>query len=335
MENRNIIVDILKVIFAISIANSHFLGSFLDAGIIVIAFFVMSGYYLARTQELKRNQTTWNYTISRLKRIYPEYLIALMLLFFTIVVTEWEGFGSVASRIYDLLPEIMMLQNTGIFAGGINYPCWQVTTLLIVSHIMYSMLNCNKQVVRNVICPVTILMVYTFFNNTSLEAQKVNWEVLEGVFYMPLIRAWAGIALGVAIYEPICLIKKYVEKHYCKKLILRGDILALLCIVAFVVWNNRNIAIFLFVCIFAWTQIICSSDTVPHNRFLLKKLFSGGVSLHIYLFHAWFIKVFRLVLGNRLEHNCLLWTVVFDIVIVLWGVIIENGMRKSITRKMN
>ena len=222
MENRNIIVDILKVIFAISIANSHFLGSFLDAGIIVIAFFVMSGYYLARTQELKRNQTTWNYTINRLKRIYPEYLIALMLLFFTIVVTEWEGFGSVASRIYDLLPEIMMLQNTGIFAGGINYPCWQVTTLLIVSHIMYSMLNCNKQVVRNVICPVTILMVYTFFNNTSLEAQKVNWEVLEGVFYMPLIRAWAGIALGVAIYEPICLIKKYVEKHYCKKLILRG-----------------------------------------------------------------------------------------------------------------
>ena len=139
----------------------------------------------------------------------------------------------------------------------------------------------------------------------------------------------------MAIYEPICLIKKYVEKHYCKKLILRGDILALLCIVAFVVWNNRNIAIFLFVCIFAWTQIICSSDTVPHNRFLLKKLFSGGVSLHIYLFHAWFIKVFRLVLGNRLEHNCLLWTVVFDIVIVLWGVTIENGMRKSITRKMN
>lgn len=276
MKNRNIIVDMLKVTFAISIANGHFLGSYLDAGIIVIAFFVMSGYYLARAQELKQNQTTWNYTISRVKRIYPEYLIALMLLFFTIVVTEWEGLGSVVSRIYDLLPEIMMLQNTGIFAGGINYPCWQLTTLIIVSHIMHSMLNYNKQAVRNAVCPVTVLMVYTFFNNTSLEAREANWEVLAGVFYMPLIRAWAGIALGVAIYEPICLIKEHVEKHCCKKLSLMGAVLVLFCVIAFIVWNNRNIAIFLFVCIFAWTQIICLSDTFPCNRFLFKKLFSGG-----------------------------------------------------------
>ncbi len=123
-----------------------------------------------------------------------------------------EWLGGLLSRLYDLLPEIFMLQNTGIFDGGINYPCWQLTTLLIVSHIMYSLLVFNKQLARNAICPIIVLLVYTFFHHTGVTQEVANWGVIQGLFYMPLIRALAGVALGVVIYEPVCRLKSFVEK---------------------------------------------------------------------------------------------------------------------------
>ena len=79
---RNYSIDFLKILFALSIACGHFKGSVLSSGLIVELFFILSGFFLVNSfYSGKYHGDALSYTASRLKRIYPYYLLALLILF--------------------------------------------------------------------------------------------------------------------------------------------------------------------------------------------------------------------------------------------------------------
>ena len=79
---RNYSIDFLKILFALSIACGHFKGSVLSSDLIVELFFILSGFFLVNSfYSGKYHGDALSYTASRLKRIYPYYLLAFLILF--------------------------------------------------------------------------------------------------------------------------------------------------------------------------------------------------------------------------------------------------------------
>lgn len=80
---RNYSIDFLKILFALSIACGHFKGSVLSSDLIVELFFILSGFFLVNSfYSGKYHGDALSYTASRLKRIYPYYLLAFLILLF-------------------------------------------------------------------------------------------------------------------------------------------------------------------------------------------------------------------------------------------------------------
>lgn len=117
--------------------------------------------------------------------------------FFGIYLSDGLGLFQLIDKFFKSLPEIFMLQNIGVFSGGINYPLWQLCTLLVVSHIMFSLLKWEKNVTLNVLCPLIAIGVYTYFANVYDVAAPKDWGVECQFVYIPLVRAAGNIAIGM------------------------------------------------------------------------------------------------------------------------------------------
>lgn len=288
---RNASIDVLKFVFAVFIAIGHFSREIISSGLIVNLFFVLSGFFLVSSFDSGKYDNSWKYTFSRVKRIYPYYLVAFVFLF------AWNNLKS-SVYLYEIpkaflksLPEIFLLQNIGVFPGGINYPLWQLSTLIVGSHIMFSLLKWNKQMTTNVICPIIAIGVYTYFSNAYDAGAPDYWGVECQFMYIPLIRAVGNIAIGVFVNYPIKKCVKYLEDRANRSLSLIISGLGIFSILVF--WLNResdaSIIPFLFMLISMLYSRSIYAKVFKSNRFgCLDKL-----SLAFYLNHALIIYVYN------------------------------------------
>lgn len=286
---RNLSIELVKFIFAISIALGHFSSPILDSGTVVSLFFALSGFFLVRSFDSGKYKTPWQYSAARIKRIYPYYIFAF-LLFFTLGNAEYllrplQFF----SRLFSQLPEIFLIQNVGVFDGGINYPLWQLSTLVVASHILYSLLMCNRQLTLNVICPVLAICCYTYMANITSETEI--WSVIGGTVYVPLFRAVGGMALGMFVQDPIRHAVKKLEAGRSRRRDWLVSLAGLLSAAVF--WLNRNsfaaaIPFFaLIACMLYSGSIFARALRFP----LLARL--DKLSLAVYVNHAMVIRAFR------------------------------------------
>ena len=78
---RNYCIDFIKIVLAIFIALGHFGVQIVSSGMVVICFFIISGYFLVRSYESgKYHEDSLKYTQGRLMRIYPCYVSALLVM---------------------------------------------------------------------------------------------------------------------------------------------------------------------------------------------------------------------------------------------------------------
>jgi len=285
----------LKLIFAISIALVH--GSFsqwinlVNAGMVVDMFFALSGFFLVGSFQSKKYINAWHYTGKKLKRIYPYYLFAFVVLFAGSRVFNRYGPVMMITEFFTLLPEMFLLQNVGIFSGGINYPLWQLSTLFVATHILFSLLHWNEHAALNVICPVISICSFTAMANITGGTDVDPWGVMGNVVYVPLLRAMGAVSLGMFVHYPVMRILKRLEKSSLPSmpwLVSAGGVAAF-----GVLWLNRNsyavmIPLFCIVICFLYRK---SVFTVLFE----KPVFAGleKLSLAVYLNHSLIIYLLR------------------------------------------
>lgn len=282
---RNYIIDDIKVVFAIAIACSHYMGSVLSAGIVVECFFIVSGYFLMATYESNKFTNAYSYTKNRIKKIYPQYITAFVILFI------WKNHKLLGNgigwfkQLAKSLPEIFLLQNTGIFSGGINYPLWQLCVLIIASHILYSLLLKNKECTLNVICPILIFCVYTYMANIFGKYEVDVFNIEYHFLYIPIYRALASVSLGMILYKPVNEAADYINRK------LYGWQISILSLMAMgTFWINR----YTYVAIISFSLILifCFVPNGFLSKLNQKPIISGEVlSLWIYLNHAFIIDI--------------------------------------------
>lgn len=96
-----------------------------------------------------------------------------------------------------------MIQNIGLpYSGGINYPMWYISVLIVGGLIVYLILwLLRKKVSENQICIISIvigigLYCVLFCNDIGTIEQ---WKNIGYVFYPPLIRGIADLLFGCSI----------------------------------------------------------------------------------------------------------------------------------------
>ena len=318
---RSYSIDFIKFIFAIAIAigHAHYSESIISSGLIVNLFFVLSGYFLVNSFESEKYDNSWQYSFQRIKRIYPYYIFAFIVLFMYTNLCKKLDVVSLSKLFFKSLPEIFLVQNVGIFPGGINYPLWQLCTLIVVSHIMFSMLKWDKQFTINVICPIVAIGVYTYLSNVYDSGVPNDWGVEYKFLYVPLIRAAGSLAIGMFANYPIkrCLV--WLENNKNKLLPITVSLLGMCAGVVF--WLNRNsyssIIPFLVVIIsMLYTKSV-------YSRMFRARIFRklDKLSLAIYLNHAFVINVYDKMSDVWLKSGYEKTNIMYLILLIIYSMI--------------
>ena len=288
-------LDLFKLCFAYIIALGHF-GTHVPpgSGVTVQIFFIISGFFLARKfytksypyQENSYNQ--WDYTVDHVKSLYPHYLFSLLILvcchLLAELVTGEEPLSlyAGAQKIYELIPELLLVQNTGIFEGGINYPLWQMCVLVIGGYFVYGALCLNERISRHFVFPAAILMIQVLLK------QDVDPWGSVGFFHVPLLRAISPLCIGVLAYY--LTTTQYYTALKNKPIVF--NILSVLGLVSiFVFQGHQNIFLITFVVVL----LAMYDENSWFNRVFNRKIFRrfGEFSYAIYLNHALIISLLR------------------------------------------
>lgn len=237
MKQRNYSLDLLKLYFAFCVAlgHSHLPTRLpvLNMDYVVTLFFILSGYFMVRSVDAGRYTSAWQFTWNRVCRIWPHYVSGFIVLFLISNFFAGTSVGELVKKFCYSLPEILMVQNTGIFPEGINYPAWQLSTLIFASHLLFTLLRWNRDMALNLICPLVAACGFACLG------QDVDyWGVAGYFFYIPLLRAVTYLSLGMFLYDPIVLLLQKMEESTLRQLpvLVSGATLVFLVIL----WINRN-----------------------------------------------------------------------------------------------
>lgn len=298
-------LDFLKLFFAYIIAFYHF-GWELSPGpvITVQIFFIVSGFFLGKKFYAKSHADCgetygpWQYTLDHAKSIYPIYLFSVLAFFcflfarsalYFVLEPTLEKFSAMALDIYNQIPDLLFLQSAYRFHESFNYPLWQVSALLIAGFFVYGLLCQNEKLSRNLLFPAAILMIQCllYYGQADLWG---SW----GPFYVPLLRAFSPLCIGVLTY--VFTTTPYygtLKRH--KTAFNLATLYGLAAIFAY--GDRANI----FLLSAALLVLNCWDETSWLNKLLNRSIFRhcGKLSLSIYVNHALIARI----LEARLYHS--------------------------------
>ena len=319
-------IDALKLFFAYIIAFYHF-GWELSPGpvITVQLFFVFSGFFLAKKFYSKshadggEHYSAWCYTLDHAKSIYPIYLFSILAYFGFHMLRSGvdllrspslDKLSAMALSLYDQIPDLTFLQSSYRFHESLNYPLWQVSALLIAGHFVYALLCHNEKLSRTLLFPGAILLIQCllYYGEADLWG---NW----GPFYVPLLRAFSPLCIGVLTY----LFTATPQYEALKKHRLLFDLATLYGFAALFLYGDRNN---LFLLSAALLVLNCWDEASFLNKLLNRPIFrnAGKLSLSIYVNHALIARI----LEARLSHSGmspLIQNTLYATALTLWSLL--------------
>lgn len=302
---RNYSLDFMKLLLAYVIVLFHS-GKWIGPGptVTVQIFFMISGFFLARKYygkshaDPEKQYGPWQYTLDHVKSLYPHYLLALglflgyallrSLVHFT-AAPSGTGLWDMVTMIYDQLPDLVFLQSAYQYDANLNGPTWQLSALVIAGYFVYALLCHNEKLSRRILFPAAILMIQCLLHT------DVDLFSRYGCFFMPLLRAFSPLCVGVLTYY------FSTTEHYRKfrqhRVLFNS--LALLALPAMILFEDRNDLHLL------WTPLLilgCMEPESTLNRLLDRKCFAscGKLSYILYLNHAMFARFYVNILAKLL-----------------------------------
>lgn len=306
MKKRIYSLDVLKLVFAYVIAYFHF-GYTIAPGptITVQIFFIISGFFLAKkfysrsypSQGKAYNQ--WNYTLDHVKSIYPHYFFSLAVIFlymlsrsvlYLLKEPTFDKLSAICLDIYKQIPDLLLLQSSYYFHDSYNYPLWQLSALVIAGYFVYGLLCHNEKLSRELIFPAAIFMIQSLLH-TGVDI----WSNY-GFFYVPLLRAFSPLCIGVLAYY--FTTTPYYEKLKSKKILF--NIVSILSLVTIFVYQDYANIFLLTTVILVWA---CWDENSWINALLNHKIFrhAGNLSYAIYLNHALIARYLQARVFSRIE----------------------------------
>lgn len=273
LKCRNSSIDLLKLLFAITVVLFHFGGrqgvNMVTGGYLVVeGFFMITGYFMMNSASKARENDIARDTLRFISRKYSS--IFLPLLFSVTAIYKNYALKELPFEIIYMLSEILPLQITGMHTLASTGVSWYLSAMLLALLILYPIARTAGKKFSKIICPILVFVIY---GSLCLKFKQLN--IITDLYYeLPiragLLRGIAGICTGCMIYECV----KATEKH---KLTRLGEICFLVAEIVCVV--------FITVTICSHAKQVTDFFTLPfffvliYSFFGRKSLFSKDFSL--------------------------------------------------------
>lgn len=205
-------IDGIRGIASIIIAMFHFgqihpVGSLFRGGWWAVElFFVLSGFLLmASAVRQGENFSPYSEIKKRLKRMYPAYVVGVTALIMVYSITWYAGNPIKWLSSNDAYPWATFVELLGLQATGwsdfvyINGPAWYVSSLwilVVVLSVLYKINGNRIYKISTVCCASIYLLMFLYLPSMPTTAFFMGTR-----FPVPLLRAFAGMCLGVLVYR--------------------------------------------------------------------------------------------------------------------------------------
>ena len=342
MEKRNYTIDFFRMIFMIVICIHHFQtainmsNKYICSGFLCVEFFfILSGFFLYKSFKKNTNQNGIEYTIKRVKKLYPLYLYSFLVLFImTVSKSLIEKKLNIVDYIFKAISELLLIQNTGSFNGGLNYPMWYLSTLIISGYFIFELLNWDKNFYLKLLGPICIIIYFTFINKNygTLEV----WNAVNGI-YIPLLRAFIDMTIG-------CILGSILDKYYVnikKSISLHKKFYRILELFNYIILKDTPYQIYSIIS-FSLLILFANIENSICYKYFNKNIFknNGDLTYSMYVNHAsialassFIFKKFSFIQNYINNHQILTLTIYF-IILIIYSYCIDNIIKKIIQRKI-
>lgn len=212
-KSRNSEVDFWRLVFAIVVVIHHSHGlrppdpqryAFVGGYLAVEFFLILSGYFAvlkAQSEKLKGKEdpNALRWTIQKFSKICVYVVPAIALHYLAhILINKLSFREAIKCLVYGLF-EMLFLPATGIFEIFLDAPIWYLSAMLVILPVFFLMLIKLRNNTVDVVCYFSSLLIYGYYSRT--EAHIGPWGTWTGLFYISLIRVWAGLCIGYAVFH--------------------------------------------------------------------------------------------------------------------------------------
>ncbi len=314
-KEKNIQIEFLRIFFSIVIILYHFgqITTLRQGYIAVEFFFLLSGFLLAR--EAEDNLTSAKeYTMRKLRKIYPAYLLNVVLFFIIAAAFHFykQEYERIVTDLMDAIPEVFMLQGLGIFSGSLNYPMWYLAVLIPGGYLVYWGLNKAGRIYTEIIAPVSVVVILAFLFHKNGDSIEV-WGNYGGL-YIPMLRGIADLNLGIIIYHMVEVLK---FQNICRKKRM-GEWIKAVCFLGVCTCIIFHSAIDKYAFLFL-SGLIGSCFLWGKTAKSRWYFYMADLTMYTYMCHALVIRIFQIMLEAvhaeslviKIIINCLIVVVVF------------------------
>lgn len=335
MPTRNQEIEIFRFLFICAIAIMHFCNSyfhsapyFSGAYIGTEFFFLVSGFMIMKSASAKK-VSPFLFTLRRIKKLYPHYFIAFLLLFITSSLVSGTGFVSTLKNLGGYCFELLFLHASGLKCSGLlNYPTWYLSSLLIAGFFLYALAYYNEKLYLTIIAPLAVLVTYSFFS-----ANTGHMDVWGGNQLLhlsdALTRGFAAMSLGALSYALSNNLKSrnlQFSKYLRAFLTLLEALLFLSVLAGSAFYADTQYDFYFIFMLFLGITLAFSGITYS-NLIFSSPLFYylGKISYPMYVYQLFIICLFCLFLPNL---PYLIGTVSFLAVTIIFSFVMEKLIDK-------
>ena len=305
-------VEFARFLFSLLVVGYHVqmtwagdkLSIFEGGALAVEFFFLISGYFLARSIEKIGTKDHFNFLgetgkfmWGKIKGILPVHIVAIIGIVIVILCTRLNVAGDMVVK---GLPSVFLVHMAVVWDSSFNLalivPEWYLSAMLVTMLFMFPIGILLRKKIKGVF--VTLVLIGILIACMLICGFCTNWAMPQNFIYD--LRAWGEMCVGMFAYYLSTLIAKKETKDSSKKAlpILEVVLYAIpivFGIVPFPADYSYVTMIVTVICIFGALSITFSNKGLQIQNQKLNSAFGflGAISLAIYLFHPVFISLFE------------------------------------------
>ena len=291
----------------LSFSNKGKITFFSHGAIAVEFFFFVSGYLMAKSifkrintpcnsRELSKEYVSFIY--HKYMSVFPQNAVAFVITCVAFLLYELNKKSSALFYIFASIPNLFMLDMTGIRYRRPNGVNWYISAMLIAMMIVYPLCKKFYYTFTRYFAPLSAILILGWLTYTQSNLTSPHKWL--GLCFTGLIRAVAEISLGTTCFE----ISRYIQKiniFKSKKImltLLEIGTFALICLYIVSDFSKKYdamVAILLFILVVLAFSGVTYGSGIFNNKLCY---FLGKTSLPIYLSHSAAIYIVRNNLGD-------------------------------------
>lgn len=312
LSHKNNTIEFLRLIFSMCIVLFHGTESwpfpvlfgkialFRNGAVAVEFFFLVSGFLLAKkadrrifsdkNQPAKIGTETVRIISKKLLYIFPYHLYAYVVSFLLIIFIQHLTVRQALRLFIDSLPNLFLLDMTGIRYTMVNGFEWYISAMLISIFLIYPFLLYDFDLTTKVIAPLFSILILGWISHSYGTTASVT--VWTGLVYKGVLRGVAVMLLGCMAYA---LQQKICKLHFTRIGIVMLTILewSFYFLTVLYICTNESDSYYIYIAILLAISVAItfSEKSLSFNLFKMDLQILGKISLALWL-NQWHTKLF-------------------------------------------